>query len=84
MFLEVCLVGTLVGLGYLSLGGEAATASALEDGLLEQKRDDDVASSGTTAARSTVGRRAVQMRSIERSIDRGERGSGAYDPHDKL
>ena len=35
----VLLLGALCGLGYASLGAEAATAHALEEGLLEQKRD---------------------------------------------
>lgn len=34
-----CLLGVLCGLGYASLGSEAATAHALEEGLLIQKRD---------------------------------------------
>ncbi len=35
----ICLLGVLCGVGYLSLGTEAATAHALEEGLLEQKRE---------------------------------------------
>jgi hypothetical protein len=38
---ELCLLSALCGLGYFSLGGDAATAAAIEEGLLEQKRDDD-------------------------------------------
>ena len=35
----IYLLGALCGLGYVSLGSEAATAHALEEGLLQQKRD---------------------------------------------
>ena len=35
----ICLLGALCSLGYVSLGSEAATAHALEEGLLQQKRD---------------------------------------------
>lgn len=57
VLVELCLVGALFGLGYISLGSEAATAHALEDGLLEQKRD-----SGSSSDSSRMGgaRRNVQ------------------------
>ena len=82
--LEICLVGALVGLGYISMGGEAATASALADGLLEQKRDDDAAVAGEPrGGDGIVGRRGAQMRNIERGYGSG-RGKASYDPHDQL
>ena len=79
--LEICLVGALFGLGYMSLGGEAATAAALEDGLLELEEDDNqVSSGGLKPDHSIVGRRGVQMHNIDRNIDHSESGSGAYNP----
>ena len=50
----ICLLGALCGLGYVSLGSEAATAHALEEGLLQQKRDppEDVQRATSPSSRS--------------------------------